>query len=65
MKQTQNAKILKALNSGRKLTSLDVFRVSGSLNAHKRVREIEDQYGISVKRLPIKRNGRRLRVFSL
>jgi len=64
-KQSQNAKILKALNAGRKLTSLDVFKVSGSLNAHKRVSEIERAYGITVKRKPLVKSGRRLRVFSL
>jgi len=63
--QSQTQKIYKALKAGRRLTSLSVFRLCGSLNAHKRVSEVERQYGIAVTRKPVLRNGKRLREYSL
>lgn len=40
MKQTQVDKIYKALKAGRVLTALDIFRISGSLSATRRITDI-------------------------
>lgn len=39
MKPTQNARILAALRRGRTLTMLDIFKLCGSMNGHKRIKE--------------------------
>lgn len=62
---TQTQKIYKALKSGRRLTMASIHSLCGSYNGHKRIREVERQYGIAVARRSIKRNGRRLTQWSL
>jgi hypothetical protein len=63
MSQTQ--KIYSALRKGRRLTMASIHSLCGSLNGHKRIREVERQYGIAVARRSIKRNGRNLTQWSL
>lgn len=56
MSQTQ--KIYKALKRGRRLTMLSIHRLCGSLNGHRRLAEVERQYGIKVACKKIKHKGR-------
>lgn len=62
---SQTAKIYKALKQGRRLTMASIHSLCGSLNGHRRIAEIERQYGITVSRRSIKRNGRKLTQWSL
>jgi hypothetical protein len=63
MSQTQI--IYRALKRGRRLTMDSIRALCGSLNGHKRIREIERQYGITVAKRSITRNGRKLTQWSL
>ncbi len=63
MSQTQ--KIYKALKAGRRLTMASIHSLCGSLNGHKRIAEVERQYGVAVSRRSITRNGRKLTQWSL
>lgn len=63
MSQTQ--KIYSALRKGRRLTMASIYALCGSLNGHRRIAELEHQYGIKVQRTSIKRNGRKLTQWSL
>lgn len=56
-KESQTRKIWKALKRGRRLTMDSIRSLCGSLNGHKRIREIERQHGITIPRRKIKRKG--------
>ncbi len=62
---SQTKKIYNALRKGRRLTMASIYTLCGSLNGHKRIREVERQYGVSVARRSIQRNGRKLTQWSL
>lgn len=64
-KQSQVKKLYAALKSGRHLSTDDVYRVCKSHNAHKRISELEEQYGVIVRRIPFKRDGVTMRRFAL
>jgi len=63
--QSQNVCILKALRSGRKLTSALIVRLTGSTAPATRISETERQYGIKCNRKWLKRDGKRFMEWSL
>lgn len=52
-----------AMQKGRRLTALDVFKLSGSLNAHKRMQDVVKQTGLMVFRGWNTVGKKRVRVF--
>lgn len=63
MSKTQ--RIYLALKRGARLTMATGFTRFKSTCLHKRISEIEDQHGITIKRRKIKRNGREITQWSL
>ena len=64
-KESQTKKIWKALKRGRRLTMLSMHQLCGSLNGHRRLAEVERQYGVTVRCTKIKYKGRWISQWSL
>lgn len=65
MKQSQTAKIYKALKAGRKLTMASMFSLCGTLNGHKRCAEVARQYGVTLDIEKVEHKGRIISQWSL
>lgn len=63
--KTQIAKLYRALKAGQRLTTRDIYRISGSFYWSRRRPELEAKYGVKVKTAKKRINGRNLRVVFL